>query len=280
MKALWGKRIIVCGKGGTGKSTMTALLARALERSHYQVVLLDSDASNPSGLSRMVFGGHHHPAPLIEYFGGRAHVSCPVDDPSPLLRLNNGMTLTEAPLRLDELPPKYYRRRGNTTLLQVGKMTQFGEGCDGPMAKITRDFRIEGNAVTLIDLEAGIEHFGRSVEQHNDIVLIVVNPVYDAVQIAQRISKICHSMSIANVYALINAVESEKMEEILNRELRQRKIAWLGAVKYDDKVQMAGLAGKDIGDCAALSETLHLVRLLEQSINEPNIHSLEESAHY
>ena len=47
------RKIAVCGKGGTGKSTLTALLAGALRREGYTVLVIDSDESNP-GLPRLL----------------------------------------------------------------------------------------------------------------------------------------------------------------------------------------------------------------------------------
>lgn len=49
MKSLLGKRILVCGKGGSGKSSIITLMANELQRRGYEVILLDGDASNPGG---------------------------------------------------------------------------------------------------------------------------------------------------------------------------------------------------------------------------------------
>ncbi|MBE6019822.1 MAG: adenylyl-sulfate kinase, partial [Clostridiales bacterium] len=46
-------KIILCGKGGCGKSTITTLLARAYERAGKNVLVVDSDESN-FGLHRQL----------------------------------------------------------------------------------------------------------------------------------------------------------------------------------------------------------------------------------
>ena len=66
------KKISVCGKGGSGKSTIVALLADAIRERGYQVLVVDSDESNP-GLYRML-GLPGRPKPLLELVGGRKHV--------------------------------------------------------------------------------------------------------------------------------------------------------------------------------------------------------------
>ena len=54
--SLIGKRILVCGKGGSGKSSIVSLLANVLASKGYKVMVLDGDASNPGGVARLMFG--------------------------------------------------------------------------------------------------------------------------------------------------------------------------------------------------------------------------------
>jgi len=62
-------KIAVCGKGGSGKSTIVSLLANEARGKDYKVLVVDSDESN-SGLYRML-GFDHPPVPLMELVGGK-----------------------------------------------------------------------------------------------------------------------------------------------------------------------------------------------------------------
>lgn len=73
-----GKRILVCGKGGCGKSSIISLIGMSLVSRDMNVIMLDGDASNPGGLCRLLFGNIINPKPLIDFFLGRESVECPV----------------------------------------------------------------------------------------------------------------------------------------------------------------------------------------------------------
>ncbi len=65
-------KICICGKGGSGKSTLVGLLARELHERGKQVVVVDADESN-SSLYRLL-GLDHRPLPLMDLLGGNKEV--------------------------------------------------------------------------------------------------------------------------------------------------------------------------------------------------------------
>ncbi|MHB1048596.1 MAG: ATP-binding protein [Bacteroidota bacterium] len=260
------KRILVCGKGGSGKSTVISLLARALIEKGYKTILVDADASNPGGLFRLNAAGKHAPKPLIDFFGGRKSVTCPSDDPSPLTRVNDHTPVPYAAIALSEIPPRYSVRTDNLTLFQIGKIRNALEGCDGPMSKIARDFFVKGDYVTLIDMEAGIEHFGRGVEQHIDIIFIVVDPTYESMLIAELVSRISAVMGIRNVFAVINKALSKKMISSMKKVLKEKGVYCIGSVEFNDAIMKAGFKGKLPIRSTAANQLSGIVTATEKSV--------------
>ena len=63
-------KIIISGKGGSGKSTISTLIARALEARGFSVLLIDADESN-FGLQRLI--GAEAPVHLMDNLGGKMH---------------------------------------------------------------------------------------------------------------------------------------------------------------------------------------------------------------
>jgi CO dehydrogenase maturation factor len=259
---------MICGKGGSGKSSIATLMAQVLQTRGYKVILVDGDASNPGGLVRLVTGETRSPKPLIEFFGGREKVACPVDDPSPLTRVNNSTSTVEMHIDVDEIPREYFIRKDNIILFQVGKIQKVNEGCDGPMSKITRDFIIEGKYTTLIDVEAGIEHFGRGIEKYVDAVLVIVDPTFESIEIANRVNTLCRSMGIENCCAILNGMRDSDMEIMMRDSLITKGVGILGSVTYDKEIFKAGLQGSIIGFCPATTEIGTLVDIMESLFAE------------
>lgn len=269
-KPLRGKRILVCGKGGSGKSTLVAVMATILQRKAYEVMVLDGDASNPEGLVRLLFGlgVEGEPKPLIEFFGGINAVTCPVDDPSPLTRINDSNPVPENRINFSkEISSEYYLQKGSTTLLQAGKIASYGQGCDGPLEKVVRDFMVEGDAVNLIDMKAGIEHFGRKIPDRMDVILGVLDYTLESVSIAKRMAEFCQEAGIKNFWLILNKIGSEEVESMLMDKLANLRDQVIGSISYDQELIKAGLSGNALGECKALEEVERIVERLEQVVS-------------
>jgi CO dehydrogenase maturation factor len=241
-------------------------MAQILRDETYKVIVLDGDASNPGGVARLIFGAYQGPEPLIDFFGGRNKVECPVDNPAPLTRLNDSVPIPEQHIDLAEIPSEYFIEKDNILLFQIGKIKEFCEGCDGPMSKVTRDFIVNGPYVQLIDVEAGIEHFGRGVEKNVDFIIIVADPTYESLLIAEKISHLCSGMKKTRIYSILNKVQREYMELIMQSELEKKKIEVLGVVHFDEELMHAGLMGKQIGKSKAYENMKTIMRKLTQTV--------------
>jgi CO dehydrogenase maturation factor len=190
---LQGCRIGLFGRGGCGKSTLTVFLARALAWSGHPVCVLDADSTN-EGLAG-AFGAGHAPDSLLEWFGGTVFsggpVTCPVDDPVPL---------PAARVSIRDLPERFVARSPEgILLLQAGKMGSLGPGggCDGPMTKIARDFRLLSDStepVTVIDFKAGVEDVSRGVITALDWLIGVIDPSFAGVRAAFTLEALLRQM--------------------------------------------------------------------------------------
>lgn len=259
-------KIAVCGKGGSGKSTIAALLAEAFGEHGKQVLVLDSDESN-AGLFRML-GFDRPPTPLLELAGGKERVRqhLRVDreagDEEP-----GGSVLQQDRIRISDIPPEFILRRGPLALAAIGKIHQALEGCACPMGVLTREFlkRLEltDDGIAIVDMEAGVEHFGRGVETSLDTVLAVVEPSLESILLATRIRDLAVASGAQFAGVLMNKTREETVRKRLASELAKDALPLLGVVRYHPDVAAASLAGRLPKDGPWRDEVLAIIDSLE-----------------
>ena len=288
-KLLNGKRIGIFGKGGCGKSTVAVLLAKALRDADYDVCLLDADSTNV-GLSKAL-GADRDPAPLLDYYGGMVFsggsVTCPVDDPT---------LLEGAHISVDELPDAYHENTpGGIHLFIAGKMGDKGPGagCDGPIAKIARDFRprfANESPVTLVDHKAGFEDSARGNIISLDWIIVVVDPTSAAIQMAinmrdmvdqlkaggmpatahlehldlvELVNRLYRESRVEGVLFILNKIRDEETERYIRNKLSEHGIDPIGIIHDDPSLSTAWLRGAPLTGVATRPEAKRIVEALE-----------------
>ncbi len=238
------KKIAVCGKGGSGKSSLVALLANGLRERGYRVLVVDSDESNP-GLYRLL-GFEKRPEPLLELVGGKKKVFEAFSENPDFPR----SVLTQEEIQVADIPGGYIVERDGIGLVCIGKILQSLEGCACPMGALSREFlkrlSLQEDEVALVDMEAGIEHFGRGVETSVDSVLAVTEPSFDSLELAEKISTLATEVGIESVWAILNKATSEEIALRLRGELEGKGIAVIGSIGYEAEIFQAGLEGRAV----------------------------------
>lgn len=91
---------------------------------------------------------------------------------------------------IPEIPEAYTVKNGNIKMMAVGKIHDFGEGCACPMGALAKhllkNIETTSEDLVLVDTEAGIEHFGRGVEEGCDLVLMVLDPSYESIRLSEK----------------------------------------------------------------------------------------------
>lgn len=231
-------KILMCGKGGAGKSTISSLLAKKLSKLGNQVLVIDTDESN-FGLHRQL--GMNLPQDFTNYFGGKKTTMKRIQEAS------QPGSIFENKWRISDIPKEYVTKKGNIQLLAIGKIHEANEGCACPMGRLAQQFIC--NLVTdrdefvLIDTEAGVEHFGRGVDDGTDMLLMVVDPSFESLKLSGKVVEMSTEIE-KPVYFILNKTTEEN--EIIMREIIQDTERILASVPSNNDVLMAGLKGNEI----------------------------------
>jgi CO dehydrogenase maturation factor len=223
-------KILVCGKGGCGKSTVVALLAQEMALRKNKILVIDSDESNIGLHSRL---GMEKPEDFMNYFGGK----------KLLFEKTKEM---KNKWRLDDLPGDYLTRKGNIQLLSMGKIYEFGEGCACPINALSSKFLeivdLGDGEFLIADTDAGIEHFGRGIETGVDILFAIIDPSQESILLAKKISELGRQVD-KPVYYILNRIADQETKEFLLNSIDREKV--IAIIPENKEIFISGLTGNE-----------------------------------
>jgi len=216
-----GLKLGVVGKGGAGKTTVSGLLARGYSERGSRVVAIDTDSNPNLGLSMGLSLSDTEAVPVLP----RATLVGSSGGPSA-----------------DDLISEYGRPTpAGPTLLSAIRVSEAGAGCTCSGHATVRSLLADALAdvdVTLIDMEAGLEHLSRSggTLAYADVLLVVCEPTRKSIITASRTAALAAELGIPHVLALGNKARSPQDADFFATALRAENIELAGVLYYDDQV--------------------------------------------
>lgn len=197
-------KLAITGKGGVGKTTLAALLAKAFSDRGYRVLAIDADPdANLAGAL-----GLKDPASIR-----------PIAEMEELILERTGAKpgtvgglFTMNP-RVDDLPERLSAEVHGIRLMRMGTVKKGGGGCVCPESTLLRalvqHLLIEREEVVLMDMEAGIEHLGRGTAAFVDRMIIVVEPGRRSIETAEKIRTLASHIGLKKIVAVANKIKTE-----------------------------------------------------------------------
>ena len=251
------KRIIaVCGKGGTGKTIITALLAKVISRTKkYRLFLIDADPAM-AHLARILglqVGKTLEDIrnEIIETAGRRIK-----DEEEEMVRTLD-YRMFEALVEGNEF-----------SLLAMGRPE--GPGCFCPANVLLRK-SIETLSkhfdIVLIDCEAGLEHINRKAIRTIDTLIMVTDPTIRGVQTAEAISKASYKFTHSKLTGLvINRVKDHA--ESIQDYAKKVGLKVVGLIPEDPYITNLDISGGTLKD---LPEDAQIFKAVEKILKNIDI---------
>jgi len=229
-------KLAISGKGGVGKTTLAAALARAFAHSGRVVIAIDADPAAHLGAA-LGFPDADRITPIAqmkELIAERTGAS--PDAVGQIFRLNPTVA---------DLPEKLWREHDGVRLLVMGGMKGGGRGCACPQNALLRALLmhlvLQRDEIVVADMEAGVEHLGRGTVAGVDALIIVVEPGRYSIQTGKEISRLAGELGLRRIWAVGNKVRDTAQENFLRRELADLPL--LGTIPYDDEITCADTDG-------------------------------------
>jgi CO dehydrogenase maturation factor len=228
--------IAVSGKGGVGKTMLSALLVKVLSDETQDLLAIDADPDSnlPDALGIKV----------EKTIGDVREEILEARDRSP------GKTLHDV---LEYHVLATIDETDNFDLLAMGRPE--GSGCYCAVNHILReiiDKWAKGYKNTVIDTEAGLEHLSRRTTQDVDVMIVVTDTSKRGIETAKRIKELATELDIdfKKLYVVINRANGEMVGGI-KKELEKSGLEVLGAIPEDKNVLDFDYKGKPLTDLPA-----------------------------
>jgi CO dehydrogenase maturation factor len=253
-------KIAVTGKGGAGKSTMAALIARVCRERHHNVVIIDADPDmNLPTLFDIPATARVTPIVQMKQLIAERTGTVP-GEPAPFFTMNP---------RVDDLPERFWVDSHGVKLLVMGTIYKGGGGCACPENAFLKSFlshmMVGREEWVILDMEAGIEHLGRGTALGVDVMLVVVEPNKTSAETAHRISGLAADLGIRAVRVAGNKVRGEGDRKLIRAQCEGLEI--LGFIdQSEDLLRLStGEVALQAVNGVALRQVHDLVTRLEQT---------------
>jgi len=255
----------VAGKGGVGKTTVTAGLARSLAALGRHVFLIDADP-DPNLAGALGFALADSEAdrlkPLVE---SRDLIEERIGTEG-LLRLNPDLSDIPGQFRIEIAPGLW--------LMVVGAIGHGGGGCACGANVLVKSLighvLLEQSEDVLLDLEAGVEHLGRATVGEVDALLVVAEPSPRSLETIGRIRRLAGQIGLKRILAVGNRVDTEAQADWLRDQLGP--VPLLGFIGQHPGVRQAETERQDAYlSCAEFAGQVDAIRdtLLDRHANTP-----------
>ena len=261
-----GFKIAVCGKGGVGKTFVAGTLARLLARRGLRVLAVDCD-SNPN--LYMTLGVRPE---LVEEL-------TPISEDLELVEERTGSrpgsgwgSFFKLTPKVDDIPERYaVTGPDGVRLLVMGSPPRAGSGCLCPayalVKELLRHLLLYERDVVVLDMEAGLEHFGRGVARGVDLMLLVTEPTERSIVAVEKMAELSGQLGVKRLWAVVNKVRSDEEATWA----RERLEGGLGLpvkalIPFDEDLLNADRAGSAPLDACSSSRAIKALEGLAEEI--------------
>lgn len=253
-------KLAVTGKGGVGKTTFSATLARLYAAEGRTVLAADVDPDANLGLA-------------LGMTEEEVNSIVPVSRMKELAKERTGANASNTFYKLNpqvsDLPDKLAREINGVKLLVMGTVDTGGTGCVCPehvmLKAMLSSLVFRKDDVVIMDMEAGLEHLGRGTASMMDQFVVVIEPGARSIQTYTRIKSLAADIGVMRVRVVANKIRNESDRDFIRSRIPEDDL--LGFITYNPEIIDADRRGLSPFDCSpsALEEIRAIKRILDQA---------------
>lgn len=235
-------KIAISGKGGVGKTTIAAMLAKVLANRGREVLAIDAD---PALNLAQTLGVPNH---VREKMKPLAEMSDLIEERTGVRPGSSWGRYFSLNPKVDDLVDRFGMEHEGVKLFILGTIKSPESGCFCPESALLKRLMrhvILMDETVIVDLEAGLENFGRNIAEGFDLLLVVVEPGKKSIDVANRIAELFPG----EIAAILNKFRGVG-EALIKKDL---KIPLIGVVPYSEAIARADMEDRAPDDCKSAS---------------------------
>jgi CO dehydrogenase maturation factor len=126
----------------------------------------------------------------------------------------------------------------------------------------------EADDITVMDMEASLEHLSRGTVRHVDVLLIVTEPYYRSLETARRTLPLAQKLGINYIYAVVNKFRSEEDKQVVSDFCQNNELEIISRIPFDENVTGADLVGQSLIDFNPSSPLVKEVEKLADTLRK------------
>ncbi|MDD7388287.1 MAG: carbon monoxide dehydrogenase accessory protein CooC [Lachnospiraceae bacterium] len=252
-------KVAVTGKGGVGKTTFSAILARLYAEEGKSVLAADVDPDANLGLALGFSEEELDAITPISKMADLAKERTGASGAGKFFKLNP---------KVDDIPEMFAKTRNGVKLLVMGTVDVAGGGCVCPehvvLKRLISHLMLKSDDVVIMDMEAGLEHLGRGTAENMEQFVVVIEPGARSIQTYKNVKRLATDLGIKKVRVVANKVRDKEDEDFIKARIPADDL--LGFIHYNTDVIDADRKGKSPYD---FSETaIQEVRAIKERLEK------------
>lgn len=231
-------KIAITGKGGVGKTTLSAILSHLYASAGKRVIAVDADPDA-------------NLAAALGISGADAARIRPIAEMTDLIEERTGARpgagggIFKINPRVDDIPEEFGYRFNNIILLITGRSKEAASGCYCPenifLKRLLRHLVVNRDDVVVVDMEAGIEHLTRGTAEAVDAFIVVVEPGQRSLQTANTVKEMAKGLGVKKVFVVANKIRGEADLRFIKEHLHD--MVFIGSISFSHEIMESDIAG-------------------------------------
>lgn len=232
-------KIAVSGKGGVGKTTVSASLVKLFSQTHGRVYAVDADPdaclAAGVGIDEQIIRDHKPMVELKEIMDRK--------------NAGGGAFYTLNP-EVDDVLEDYCIKKDNIRFLRMGGVKKGGEACyckeNSFLSAVITSLLLDKDEIVILDMGAGIEHLSRGTAKGVDLMLVVVEPSKNSVNTSKMVKQMATDLGIKKIRFIANKVRNEVERNFILGQFDSDEV--IGVIPFDEAVWESAMGNGPAAD--------------------------------